>query len=61
MITVITSYPGAAPEIVDQQSAPIDRAIRGLSGLDSVQTTSSENVSIVVAQFAYGQPMDERE
>ena len=62
VITVITTYPGAAPQIVDEQvSVPIDRAIRGLSGLDSVQTTSSENVSVVVAQFTYGQPMDERE
>ena len=42
VITVITTYPGAAPPIVDQHvSTPIDRAIRGPSGLDSVQTTSS--------------------
>ncbi len=62
VITVITTYPGAGPQIVDQQvSVPIDRALRGLSGLDTVQTTSSDNVSIVVAQFSYGQPMDERE
>ena len=42
VITVITTYPGAGPQLVDQQvSVPIDRAIRGLSGLDTVQTTSS--------------------
>lgn len=62
VLTVITTYPGAAPELVDQQvSLPIDRAIRGMSGLDSVQVTSSENVSIVIAQFEYGQPMDQHE
>lgn len=59
VLTVITTYPGAGPESIDQQiSQPITQSLTGVSGLQSVQTTSSEGVSIVIAEFAYGADMD---
>ncbi len=54
-IFVITSYPGAAPAVVDKDvSTPIEAAIQGVAGLESTQSTSSANVSSVTASFTYG-------
>jgi HAE1 family hydrophobic/amphiphilic exporter-1 len=62
VITVITTYPGAGPESVDQQlSQPITQSLSGISGLLSTQTTSSESFSIVVAEFDYGEDMGARQ
>ena len=58
ILTVITVYPGAGPESVDQQvSMPLEQAISGLSGVSSTQTMSSEGFSIVVAEYDYGDDM----
>jgi HAE1 family hydrophobic/amphiphilic exporter-1 len=62
VLTVITPYPGAGPEAVDTQlSNPISQAVTSISGLKSVQTTSSEGFSIVIAEFDYGEDMGARE
>lgn len=62
VITVITNYPGAPPDAVDQDvTLPIENVIRGLPGIDTVQSTSSEGFSVVVAQFDYGTDMKDRE
>jgi len=62
VITVITTYPGAGPESVDQQlTQPITQSLTGISGLLSTQSTSSESFSIVVAEFDYGEDMGARQ
>ncbi|HEX3721325.1 MAG TPA: efflux RND transporter permease subunit, partial [Nitrolancea sp.] len=62
VLTVITSYPGASPEVVDSQvGSPIDNAVRSLPDIDTVQTTSSNNTSVVVANFNYGTDMAAQE
>ena len=54
-LVVVTSYPGAAPEVVNQElSTPIETAIQGVAGLDSSSATSSTNRSSVSAKFVYG-------
>lgn len=54
-IVVITSYPGASPEVVNSDvSTPIETALRGVPGLESSTATSSTGVSIILAQFTYG-------
>lgn len=54
-LLVSTSYPGASPEVVnDDVSTPIETAIQGLVGLESTQTTSNTNSSLVSATFTYG-------
>jgi len=54
-LLVSTSYPGASPEVVnDDVSTPIERAIQGIEGLESTSTTSSTNSSLVNATFTYG-------
>ncbi len=55
VITIITNYPGAEPQTVaDSISAPIEQAVSGLPGLQNVQSTSVNGVSIVVASFEFG-------
>ncbi len=54
-LLVSTSYPGASPEVVnDDLSTPIETAIQGIQGLESTSTTSSTNSSLVSATFTYG-------
>ncbi|TFB53261.1 efflux RND transporter permease subunit [Cryobacterium tagatosivorans] len=54
-LLVSTSYPGASPEVVnDDVSTPIETAIQGIAGLESTSTTSSTNSSLISATFTYG-------
>ncbi|WP_298011677.1 efflux RND transporter permease subunit [uncultured Microbacterium sp.] len=54
-LTIVSSYPGASPEVVDNDvSSPIEQAIQGVAGLESTTATSSTNASIVQAAFTYG-------
>ncbi|MET1053010.1 MAG: efflux RND transporter permease subunit, partial [Mycetocola sp.] len=54
-LAVITNYPGAAPEVVnDDVSTPIETAIQGVAGLESTSATSSTNLSLISATFTYG-------
>ena len=54
-LLVSTSYPGASPEVVnDDVSTPIETAIQGIAGLESTSTTSSTDSSLVSATFTYG-------
>ena len=55
IITVIAADPGAgASDVADQVSKPIERAISGVPGLDTIQSTSANSLALVVAQFSYG-------
>ncbi|MFS0895207.1 efflux RND transporter permease subunit [Microbacterium sp. 179-I 3D3 NHS] len=54
-LVVMTTYPGASPEVVENDvSTPVEAAIQGVPGLESTTATSSTNASIVQAMFAYG-------
>ncbi|MWV51059.1 MMPL family transporter [Rathayibacter sp. VKM Ac-2803] len=54
-LAVISSYPGAAPEVVnDDVSTPIETAIQGVPGLETTSATSSTNSSLISASFVYG-------
>ncbi|TME46893.1 MAG: efflux RND transporter permease subunit, partial [Chloroflexi bacterium] len=54
-VIVITPYPGASPEIVDQQvSVPVVNAMQGVTGTDTVQSTSSQGASLVIVLFRDG-------
>jgi HAE1 family hydrophobic/amphiphilic exporter-1 len=58
VITVLTTYPGAEPQAVaDSVSRPVEQAVSGLTGLQSVQSTSTNGLSIVTATFEYGTDM----
>ncbi len=57
---VITAYPGAAPEEIDELvTDPICDACESISGLKHSNGQSGDNRSLVIMQFAYGTDMDE--
>jgi HAE1 family hydrophobic/amphiphilic exporter-1 len=58
-VTVITSMPGASPEVVDKQiSAPLETALKGVEGLESTSSTSRNGVSQISLVFTYGSNLD---
>lgn len=58
-ITVLTSMPGASPEVVDKQiSSPLETALKGVEGLESTSSTSRNGVSQISMVFTYGSNLD---
>ena len=62
LITVTAFYPSANPDaVVSDVTAPIEDSISGISGLEDVQSISTENRSVVLANFRFGIDMAEVE
>ena len=60
MLIISTVYPGASPEdINDLVTTEIEDGIGSLSGIDTVQSVSMENVSLVIIQYDYGKNIDD--
>lgn len=57
---VYATYAGAGPEDIEQQlTKPLESAVASVSGLDTLQSTSSENLSMLILEFDYETDMDE--
>jgi len=55
VITVIAPYPGVgATDVASQVAEPIERAIQNVPRLKQMQSTSSNSIALVVAQFSFG-------
>src|SRR5262245_44875120 len=53
-ITIVTPYPGASPSAVESDvTKKIESAVNSVSGLELLQSTSTEGVSLVLAQFSF--------
>lgn len=56
---VMTTYPGASPEEVETVvSKPVEQAMATVSNIENIQSVSSENMSMVILQFAQTTDMD---
>lgn len=56
---VVTTYPGAAPDVVaDQVSEPLEAAVKGVDGVEAVSSTSSTGMSVTTVEMTYGTDMD---
>ncbi|MFT3699461.1 MAG: efflux RND transporter permease subunit [Kofleriaceae bacterium] len=52
IVTIVTPYPGASPTAVETDvTEKVEEAVNTVSGLDTLTSTSTEGVSLVVAQF----------
>lgn len=52
VVAVVTVYPGAGPtEVEDQVTKKLEDELGAISGIDTVQSTSSEGVSTIILQF----------
>ncbi len=62
VVTVATSYPGASPDaVLDDVTIPVENAVAGVSELKELHSISTENLSIVTAEFDYGTNMEKME
>ena len=60
VISVVTVYPGAAPdEVAERVTRPIEQRLRNLGGIDTITSRSAENFSAVFIQYEYEKDMDE--
>ena len=56
---VITTYPGATPEEIEEQvSKPMEQSMASLENINSISSTSDENVSIIMLEFNESANMD---
>lgn len=56
---VITTYPGASPEKVEESvTKPMESTLGTISGVENVTSTSAENYSMVMLEFAEDTSMD---
>lgn len=58
-VVIVTTYPGAAPEAVESGvTRPIEQSMATLDNVESISSSSSENVSMVILQFQADSAMD---
>jgi HAE1 family hydrophobic/amphiphilic exporter-1 len=59
-VTVVTPLPGAgAEDVASQVTEPIERSMANVPRLETVQSTSSNSISLVFAQFDFGSDLRE--
>ncbi|WP_214366733.1 efflux RND transporter permease subunit [Pseudonocardia sp. H11422] len=58
--SVVTPYPGASPDLVEQQvTTPLEAAIDGIEGITDTRSTSSGGTSVITLDLEYGSDLDE--
>ncbi|GIM91470.1 efflux RND transporter permease subunit [Paractinoplanes toevensis] len=54
------ALPGAGPEIIqDQVTKPIEDAVKGVDGIDSVTSTTSQGYTTIVVSFVFGTDIEQ--
>ncbi len=60
MVTIKTAYPGAEPSSVESQiTDKIEEAVSRIGGIDTIISTSSEGISVVMVKFLLERKIDE--
>lgn len=55
VVSVVTSYPGASPaDVEDLIVKPIEDAVAGISGIDQLNSVSSEGLGVISIRFVEG-------
>ncbi len=58
-VSITTSYPGAAAEIVQAQiTEPIEEAVNAVAGITALTSTSREGASVISAEFSLDTDLD---
>lgn len=59
MVVVYSSYSGASPQTMESRvTKPIESAVSNVGGIKNIRSTSSEGMSMVMLEFAYGTDLD---
>ena len=54
-VSVVTTYPGASPSIVEQDvTNPLEQSIQGMQNIQQITSYSNQNSSIIVVQYNFG-------
>lgn len=60
VLAVLSNYSGAGPQEVNEMvSKPVEEIVSTTQGLKSMQSRSSSNVSLIIAQFDWGTDISE--
>lgn len=58
-VIVMTTYPGASPEKVEESvTKPLEEVLATTSGIENINSVSSENSSMIMLEFNQGMNMD---
>ena len=58
-VIVMTTYPGASPEKVEESvTKPLEQVLATTSGIENINSVSSENSSMIMLEFNQGMNMD---
>jgi len=61
-VTVVTADPGASPNtVLKDVTKPIEVAVAGVPGINTLASTSARNASVVTVQFNYGTDINQAE
>jgi HAE1 family hydrophobic/amphiphilic exporter-1 len=59
IVTVVTEYPGGAAEDIEEfVTKPMEQAISAVNGIKSIKSTSAEGHSTIIAEFGWGSDLD---
>ncbi|WFE61209.1 efflux RND transporter permease subunit [Micromonospora sp. WMMD712] len=59
-VTVVAGYPGAPPEVVEEQvTGPIEKAVEGIDGVESTTSTSQQGSVQVMISFSFDSDIDQ--
>ena len=62
VIRIATFYPGAGPGDIEKSiTQPLERAVSAAPGVDRIESTSRQGVSLISAWFGYGANLDNAE
>lgn len=60
LVMVMTNYPAAPQDVMDEVTEPIEEKLENMADLDAISSTSSDNVSTVMVQFEQGVDVDKK-
>jgi hydrophobic/amphiphilic exporter-1 (mainly G- bacteria), HAE1 family len=61
-VSIVTADPGADPNsVLKDVTKPIEVAVAGVPGINTLASTSAQNASVVTAQFNYGTDINQAE
>jgi hydrophobic/amphiphilic exporter-1 (mainly G- bacteria), HAE1 family len=59
-VTVITSYPGASPSIVEQDvTDPLEQSIQGMQNIQQMTSYSNSGSSVIIVEYNFGTDLNQ--
>jgi hydrophobic/amphiphilic exporter-1 (mainly G- bacteria), HAE1 family len=60
IVFVAIAYPGASPDVVEREVVNrLEDKISGISGVDKINSTSTDGFASIIVQFVYSKPVDQ--